>query len=372
VLTGGNGRSPGEGQVETYSIVVPSKLPVLLRNLDVDVALDNDPANQVSAYLVSPGGETMGYGSSYLTTGFNKDGVPLESPQKQLSVYTSNPIPGTWTLVVDFTSPVPGNELIDDFHGKVRLNAVSFSRGTLPDTSAVTLKAGQNYTYKIAVHNTGAAPEDIFLDPRLTSTATYGLQPQNTVANVKLPLPAKTDPPEWIVPTMTHSVSVTAKSASAQTPVAFDFGPFPGDPDEQSTAGATATATFPVAKALTPVTQGLWFASPAQTGPFGGSGAGGGSVSMTARAVTQAFDTRAASTTGDFWRFAVAPLAGSAHYSLLTVKPGQTKTVTLTIQPSGPAGTVVQGMLYIDDFADSLQFLSGSQLVALPYQYKIG
>ena len=93
---------------------------------------------------------------------------------------------------------------------------------------------------------------------------------------------------------------------------------------------------------------------------------------MSASAVTQEFDLHAASATGDFWRFSVASLAKSAHYGLLTVKPGQTKTVTLTIKPSGAKGSVVQGMLYIDDFADSLQFLSGSQLVALPYQYKIG
>jgi hypothetical protein len=33
---------------------------------------------------------------------------------------------------------------------------------------------------------------------------------------------------------------------------------------------------------------------------------------------------------------------------------------------------VVHGVLYIDDFVDSLQFLSGSQLVALPYSYKVG
>ena len=34
---------------------------------------------------------------------------------------------------------------------------------------------------------------------------------------------------------------------------------------------------------------------------------------------------------------------------------------------AGKAGTVVRGTLYVDDFVDSLQFLSGSQLVAIPY-----
>jgi hypothetical protein len=30
------------------------------------------------------------------------------------------------------------------------------------------------------------------------------------------------------------------------------------------------------------------------------------------------------------------------------------------------------GILYVDDFVDSLQFLSGSQLVAIPYECTTG
>ena len=63
----------------------------------------------------------------------------------------------------------------------------------------------------------------------------------------------------------------------------------------------------------------------------------------------------------------MASLAKSASYNLFTVNPGQTRTLTLTIRPSGKAGTVVRGVLYVDDFVDSLQFLSGTQLVAIPY-----
>ena len=47
--------------------------------------------------------------------------------------------------------------------------------------------------------------------------------------------------------------------------------------------------------------------------------------------------------------------------------------MTLTIKPSGAGGDGgAAGSLYVDDFVDSLQFLSGSQLVALPYAYTIG
>ncbi len=68
----------------------------------------------------------------------------------------------------------------------------------------------------------------------------------------------------------------------------------------------------------------------------------------------------------------MSPLAASASYNLFVVNPGQTRTISLTVKPSAPAGTVVRGMLYIDDFVDSLQFLSGSQLAALPYAYTVG
>ena len=369
VLTGGNGRSPGEGQVAEYSFVVPSNLPVLLRNIDVDVVLANDPANQVSGYLVAPGGETMGYGSSYLTIGFNGSGVPVDSPRQQLSLYTSNPIPGTWTLIIDFTSPVPGNELSDPFTGQIRLNAVSVNRGALPDSPSVSLSPGKPVTYHVTVHNTGAAAEDIFLDPRLTTLQSYTLQPQDKVAGVKVPTPATETPPEWIVPTMTHSVSA---SASSSVPVMFDFGPFPGDPDEASSSGRVASAAYPRARAVTPVTQGLWFVMPSQVGPYPSSGAAVTTVTSSMSVVTQKFDTSANSATGDFWRFSVSPLAPHASYNLFVVSPGQTRTIDLTVTPSAPKGTVVRGMLYVDDFAESLQFLSGSQLEALPYAYRVG
>ena len=368
VLTGGNGRAPGEGQVAAYSFDVPSNLPVMLRDVDVDVTFASDPANPVSGYLVAPGGETMGYGSNYLTTGFNSSGVPVESPRRQLSLYTSNPIPGVWTVVIDFISPVPGNELSDPFTGQVRFNAVSFGRGALPDSPSVSLTRGKSVAYKITLHNTGAAPEDVFLDPRLTALQTYPLEPQDQVADVPLPLSATASPPEWIVPTMTHSVSVSAASTAAMM---FDFGPFPGDPDEASSTGLTASASYPFGNARTPVTQGLWFAVPAEVGPYPATGAPATTATAGMSAVTQGFDTSASPATGDFWRFAVAPLASTASYSLFVVNPGQTRTIGLTVKPSAASGTVVHGMLYIDDFVDSLQFLSGSQMAALPYEYKV-
>jgi hypothetical protein len=151
----------------------------------------------------------------------------------------------------------------------------------------------------------------------------------------------------------------------------FDFAPFPGDPDEASSTGRTASASYPFGNARTPVTQGLWFAVPSEIGPYPPGGAAAATVTTSMSAITQQFDTSATPSTGDFWRFAVSPLAASASYNLFIVNPGQTRTISLTVTPSAPSGTVVRGILYVDDFVDSLQFLSGSQLEALPYSYRV-
>lgn len=376
----GTPASPGSGQVVAYSFTVPSRPSA--RDLDADVTLAYNPAGEVSGYLIAPGGETTGYASSYLTTGFDASGVPAESPGRQLSLYAASPVPGTWTLILGFASPGPANEPRDPFTGQIRFNDVQANRGALPDSPSVSLTAGKPVTYQIAVHNTGTAAEDVFLDPRLTTLRSYPLQPQDQAAGVNLPLPATADPPEWIVPTMTRSVSVSA-SASSSVPVTVDFGPFPGGPDGATSAGATsAGATAKAAHApgtpVTPVTPGLWFTVPSEAATFLGRAVpspaptAGTTVSTTMTALTQQFDTSATPSTGDFWPFGVAPLAGSASYDLLTVEPGQTQKISLTVRPAGPAGTVVRGTLYVDDFVDTPQFLSGSQLAALPYAYTIG
>ena len=369
-LTSGNGGFPGTGQVAAYSFTVPSRRSLLLRDLDVDVVLANGPASQVSGYLIAPGGETMGYGSSDLTTGFTASGVPFEAPQRQLSVYATDPVPGRWTLVLDGASPVAGDELADPFTGRIRFNDVGFDRGGLPGSPAVTLASGKPVTYQVSVHNGGAAPEDIFLDPRLARFVTYQLQPQNH-ATVQLPLAANASPPEWIVPTVTRSLSVTATSGSPAVPVMFDSGPYPGDPDTAIGTGSPASAAYPAGRQATAVTPGLWYAMPAEIGPYPAVSPPAATVTMAMSAMTEQFDTAAAPATGDFWRFGVAPLAATASYDLFVVNPGQTRSIALTITPAAPPGTVVRGLLYIDAFAESLRFISGSQLVTLHYAYKV-
>jgi hypothetical protein len=365
------GELAGTGeQFAAYQFTVPRGAG----GISADVTLAGYPAAPVASYLVAPDGQTLGYGSNDLTTGFTSALVPVQSPRRQLSSYAADPVAGTWTLIVGFARPVPVSEQADSFSGVIRLGAAKVARGGLPAAATAVLDRGRSYTYPVAITNTGAAPEDVFLDARLPSLAEYTLQPQDSVSDLSLPLPESASPPEWLVPAMTSAVTVTA---SSKAPVTFSFGPYAGPREPAPAPGAAAgagavTGSYPPGTLPTPVTPGLWDAiiSPEPTGRHGGVPPARASMSMTA--VTQAFDPAVTSPVGDFWQFAVAQTASSAAFSLFVINPGQTRVIDATIRPAAAPGTVVRGTLYVDDFEDSMSFLSGSQLAALRYEYKVG
>jgi len=216
------GGSTDQGQVEYYEFGVPSGVS----NITANVSLANDAADPVGAYLISPDGDTLGYGQNSLngTAGLS------------LTAYTLNPVPGTWTLIVDFAEPVAGNEISEPFTGNVQFNNVSMSAAGLPDSTSTKLAAGMPVTVPVAITNRGQAPEDFFVDPRLNATASLALAPLVPTTNLALPLTVEF-PPQWLVPTQTSSVS---SAASATLPIMFDLSPFPGDPDIASGSPGTA------------------------------------------------------------------------------------------------------------------------------------
>ena len=377
VLTGGNGRPQGGGQQESYQFTVARGA----RSLDANVTLANEGANEMTAYLVAPGGQVMGHGTNYLTTGFTARHVPVQRAGRALSAFAADPVPGTWRLVLDFPDPGPGGELADPFTGVIHVNTARASRGGLPSSAATVLSRGRTYRYPIAITNPGVAPEDVFLDPRLSRLATRTLLPQGKTAGGQLPTPAGGSALEWLVPAMTRSL--TARAAAA-TPVTFDFSPLAGSPDLAAGTGTpaaapyfgpapySAAALFPAGPLPTPVTAGLWQAFPSEAGPYPPGGAERASARMSMTATTLAFDPSfRTSGPGDFWRLAVDPAARLRTRDLFVIGPGRTRVITATIRPSAAPGTVVRGTLYVDDFADSPQFLSGGQLLALPYAYRV-
>jgi hypothetical protein len=350
VLTGGNGRAQGEGQVDYFQFNVGAGQ----HNITANVSLANDAGDPVGGYLISPDGDVGGYSQNSL------NGTQSTS----LTAYTLNPAAGTWTLIVEFAEPVVGDEISQPFTGNIKLGNVNVSAAGLPDSASTTLPAGTPVTVPVSITNNGAAPEDFFVDPRLDTSQTITLAPFSQATGLALPLVVNS--PAWFVPSQTSSVAV---SATASLPIMFDFKPGSGDPDLASNIGTSPSGSYTPSGGL--VTDGFWSATPSEIGPYP-SGAPAGTVSMAMTATTKAFDPAVTSATGDVWQASVNP---ATTFSPVVINPGQTATVNVTITPAAAAGTVVSGNLYIDDFLSNVPPYgqqSGDELAALPYEYTVG
>ncbi|HUJ06618.1 MAG TPA: protease inhibitor I9 family protein [Streptosporangiaceae bacterium] len=348
VLTGGNGRPPGQGQENFYEFQVGRGV----QSITANVSLTNDTADPVGAYLVSPDGDAVGYGQNSVNG----------SQTNALTAYTLNPTPGTWTLIIDFAEPIVGDEVSQPFTGNIQFNDISVSAPALPHSSSTSLAAGTPVTVPVSITNNGAQAEDFFVDPRLDSTSTVTLGALDQATGLALPLTG--NPPFWFVPSETTSVSV---AATASLPIMFDFGPNQGDPDLVSTTGTTASGSYTPGEN---VTDGVWFAAPSEIGPYP-SAAPAGTVSTTAQVTTQTFDPAITSSTGDVMLAAINP---KATFSPLVIGPGQTATIDITITPSGTSGTIVTGDLYVDDLLTNVPPYGqegADELAAIPYRYMI-
>jgi hypothetical protein len=362
VLTGGNGRPSGEGQVQFYEFNVGPGVTDITAN----VSLTNDSGDPVGAFLISPDGDTLGYGQNSLN---GTNGLSL-------TAYTLNPVPGTWTLIVDFAEPIVGDEVSQPYTGNIRFNHVRVSASGVPNSARTKLPAGIPVTVPVTITNNGAAAAEFFVDARLNATTSLVLTTQlGTSGSIALP---NTGPyAYWLIPTQTSSISISQNST---VPAMFDYGPWTGDPDLASASfGAASLCSTSASASYAPpggtVTTGLWGAGPTECGPYAATvsppSAPAGSATVTMMAQSKAFDPAVTSDTSDIW---LASTNASVSFSPIVINPGQTATINVTITPSGASGTVVAGALYVDDFLSGVPpygNISGDELAAIPYTYTI-
>jgi hypothetical protein len=361
-FTGGNGRPLGQGQEQFYEFDVRPGV----HDIRADVSFANDPSDPVAEYLVSPDGDTVGYGQNSVQ---GTNGTAL-------SAYTLDPVPGRWTLIVDFAGADMGNEISQPYHGDIRFDTERVRASGVPDGRSERLRRGQPVTVPVRITNTGVAPGEFFIDARLNATQSLTLAPIEP-ATVSLPLAPPADSPGWLVPTETSALRVAQTSSLAAM---FDLGP--GNPiisgigDPLLASGnlggplCADTASIVYAPPGGTVTAGPWDTEPTECGPFAAA-APSGTATDAMVAQTKAFDATVTSTTGDAWLESLDP---SAKYSPVTIAPGATAVVNVTFTPTGAPGTVVRGNLYVDSVSDNVppyaQF-SASEVAAVPYAYRV-
>jgi hypothetical protein len=254
--------------------------------------------------------------------------------------------------------PVSGARLTEPFSGAISFTAPSVSASGIPNSASTVLPAGEPVTATIKVTNTGNISKDFFADPRLNGKVPQQLLGAD-VNNVTLPLSLAAQP-NWLVPTNINALVV---GAQATVPITMDIGTQFGDPD---VLGVSFGNNSVAALAAPEIAPGFFLAFPEATGPF--TSGTTGTVNLRAVANTNPFDAAVTSTSGDAWAQSVD--ANAPLYTPVTLDPGQTGTITLTIKPSAPKGTVVRGFIGVDTF--NLATASGDELVNIPYTYTVG
>ncbi len=358
-LTGGNGRGFNTGQTFYYQL----KLTKPQRELNASIVLGDNPDNVFSAFLVSPSGQAQAFASNTIP---DANGKPHNVIGAELHALRA--AAGTWTLIVAFVPQVSGVALDEPFSVTTNQTSLRANGGGLPDSSAAQLTAGTAYNYNVTVTNPGPAPESFFPDARLPQSTHLPLTALNGGSTTE-PLTSSSNLPAYLVPTETTALNEAASTTGSQ-PIQFDSSSAAGDPDIASTVGSSVTASL----FANPISQGAWTVLPVQVGAFGPTPAPAEPAATSALVFTRAFDSSVTSASGDLWSASADPSTLNS-FSPVTVGPGQTATIPITITPSGASGTHVSGTLFVDDanfiLFSSLASPNGNEVAALPYSYTI-
>ncbi len=367
-LTGGNGRGPNAGQSAYYEVdVLPGQGSLGALNADISTG---NASNTMFAELVDPQGEVVSAASNALLA-TNSGGFAQLVQQKGVQLHVAQPASGRWTLIIDFYNSVSGTAATQPFSVTMTNTLVDTSADNLPD-SFQTIQNKHTVNGSVTVTNNGDSTEEYFLDPRLNKNVTVKLAAQTTPA---LQLPNLFGVvPLYLVPSQTSSVTATVTAKAAQF---FDLNyPF-GDPDLISNTGKTSHVTFTPSGDQVP--NGDWSVTPFLKGPDGAKGAKPVTARVSMTATTPEIDPNFSSGTGDLW-------SGStninATFTPVTVQPGQTVTIPLTITVNGTAGQQVLGAINVESvsFNSGLvtsnelfgNFPTSSTVATFDYSYTVG
>jgi hypothetical protein len=371
VLTGGNGRTAVD-QDNYYSFDVPAGAKAITAR----VLLANDPGvgNYVGAYLVSPDGDTLGYGQNYAF------GTPANKTDKALAASVVNPASGRWTLIVDFALPIPGTEVADPFTGTVSLApGVTVAAGALP----ATIAKGTTFTLPVTITNNTGAPQDFFFDARLTASGSVTLAPVTPSLTAgsntsSLPLSQNAAPSFYFVPSHTAAVGISQVST---VPATTELNLVTGDPDFAATRNGSlcaksAAASYKPSGGV--VTIGEWATDPTECGPFQSLGKAGKATDKVT-VTTRDFDNQVSAqwdgvTLGDFMKLALGATAAQT-FMPVELGPGKSAIVNVLIKPTATAGSEITGTLYLDDLQSALPPLgvpTASEVTGISYAYKVG
>ncbi|SOB85811.1 Subtilase family protein [Streptomyces sp. 1331.2] len=368
-ITGGNGRSASPTQSFTYGFDVPKGQ----KDLRVGVTVGKDSNLLMQGALISPNGTPIDIEGNGL---FDAQGN-LTGSAAGVSATTVNPAAGRWRFVLNVLGPVSGQQLAQDFTGTVAFNQNQATAAGLPNDAHTKLAAGKPVTVQVNYTNNTVATQKIAADGRLDRRVDVPLVPQGTSATLNLPLSLSSSVPGFLVPPGTDQLKAVAASS---TPAQIEISGTTGSPDlfgdlKKAQNGSAVSVVTDNGTAEQPIVPGNWSTFVQQIGPFGNGGAPTGTTTITATAHTQAFDPALASSTGDPYAASVNASAQAANP--VTVAPGATGSLQVTLTPTGPKGSTVKGVLYLVSgptgvaTANNVLGTTGSVLAAIPYSYTV-
>ena len=357
----------------TYNFDVPAGAPALT----VGVTLPGNTTTPMSGYLIDPQGEGLSTSDNAIA---DADGTVSGYRSTVQSVVLA-PQAGLWRYVVGVTVPAGGSADEGTYSGTVTLSSPdTVAAANVPDSPSTYVAPGATTPGTIDVVNGGATNQLVFADPRSRALAQVPLNAYYGAGDsVALPFTGADAPVSFLVPpdttALTASTHALTTGGQPLAGAAFDLGVLnSGDPDLGSSASdaasGTSTATLGVSPPLPQIAQGWWLLTPSLDGPFGPAATvPTGTATASVLADTLGFDTSVTSSTGDRWLKSINSDDAGVGLSIVPGGSGQI-SVSFTPSASTPAGTVVSGTLYIDDYFTDTQ--SGDQLAAVPYTYTVG